>query len=247
MLFTGTTPKTYDCYYDGTTAWAPVICQTTPVVVSYAASSQFDSNAVRDNTDTTRFFGTARGILDAIAIEPSESADSFFANTAGKTPPESAGASPSAARDIKASTISCTGDIAQAASSMLALTSGVKRWARWTAEEDQLLQSAVAIEGIENWMLISAKYFNGSRNEIQIKNRWKKILQPGLENDEKWSEAEDAIISECVVKKGTKNWSDIALLLPGTSLYVRNRQFPCFRRVHDTSTIHDLLPIRKNE
>jgi len=158
-------------------------------------------------------FSTAKDVLDAISIRPSEVVDSFFANPSSNSPFESA--SPSEATDATGATHSAE-DIVEAASSIMALTSSeVKRWARWSSEEDQLLQTAVSVEGVDNWILISVKYFHGSRSDVQIKNRWKKILQPGLINDCKWSKEEDAIILESVVNKGNTNWSDIALLLLG--------------------------------
>jgi hypothetical protein len=215
LMYSSTSPQPYDCYFDSAAVWAPVVYQTTPVAAPKASSCQAYVQAECSSMDHTQSATSAKGVLDAIAVEPCESADSFFAST-GKSPPQSIVPSPSVVGDFNVA-LSCTGDITQAASSILALTSGVKRWARWTAQEDQLLENAVAMEGVDNWILISAKYFNGSRNEVQIKNRWKKTLQPGLKKNVKWTEEEDAIILECVVQKGITSWSEIALLLQGES------------------------------
>lgn len=217
-MYSTTSPQPYDCNYDDAAAWAPIVCQeislTDPETTRCHAYTTADGST--SDMDPIRSFSYANGVLDAISVEPCEAADSFFAST-GKSPPQSIVPSPSVAGDVNVS-LSCSGDIAQAASSILALTSGVKRWARWTAEEDQLLENAVAMEGIENWILISAKYFNGSRNEVQIKNRWRKTLQPRLKKNVKWTEEEDAIILESVVHKGITSWSEIALLLQGEYL-----------------------------
>lgn len=221
FMYSTTSPQPYDCDYDGAAAWAPVVCQeislTDPETTRCHAYITADCSNI--NMVRTRSFCYVNGAFDAIAVDPCEATDSFFATTAKspKSPPQSIVPSPSVAGDVNVS-LSCSGDIAQAASSILALTSGVKRWARWTAEEDQLLENAVAMEGMDNWILISAKYFNGSRNEVQIKNRWKKTLQPGLKKNVKWTEEEDSIILECVVHKGITSWSEIARLLQGESL-----------------------------
>jgi hypothetical protein len=244
-MYSSTSPQPYDCYYEGAAVWAPVICQTTPLAEPKASSFQAYVKAECSSMYHTRSFTSAKGVLDAIAVEPYESADSFFAST-GKSPPQSIVPSPSVAGDFDVA-LSCTGDIAQAASSILALTSGVKRWARWTAQEDQLLENAVAMEGIDNWILISAKYFNGSRNEVQIKNRWKKTLQPGLKKNVKWTEEEDAIILEYVVQKGITSWSEIALLLQGESSYSNIAVLQLRVEVQYADPIDVLLNTRKNK
>ena len=51
------------------------------------------------------------------------------------------------------------------------------RFRRWTPEEDELLRTAIALEGgpPHNWTTIAKKYFWGNRNRLQCKGRWTKV------------------------------------------------------------------------
>lgn len=53
----------------------------------------------------------------------------------------------------------------------------LRRHARWTSEEDEVLRDAVAKEEgpPHNWKRISKKYFHGSRNAMACKGRWNKV------------------------------------------------------------------------
>jgi len=101
--------------------------------------------------------------------------------------------------------------IAPADSNYLAHRS--KKWVRWSEAEDRQLRLAVSTVGPNDFRLISERYFQGTRTEVQCRNRWKKALQPGLVKG-KWTKEEDDVISSCV-ESGNTIWSEIAKLLPG--------------------------------
>lgn len=48
---------------------------------------------------------------------------------------------------------------------------------RWTPEEDQQLREAVRRFGERNWKGIAALV--GSRDHVQCRQRWQKVLRPG--------------------------------------------------------------------
>jgi len=56
----------------------------------------------------------------------------------------------------------------------------LKKWCRWTDQEDMILNDAVANEGQQNWKFIAQKYFAGKRKGIQCKNRWRKVSLTSL-------------------------------------------------------------------
>lgn len=94
----------------------------------------------------------------------------------------------------------------------------VKKWSRWTTDEDSCLRKAINQEGGEekcDWRYISLQYFHGNRNETQCRNRWKKVLQPGLRKG-KWTREDDKFILDCVLKTNMYGkWTTIANLIPG--------------------------------
>ena len=89
-----------------------------------------------------------------------------------------------------------------------------RKYQRWTEDEDDLLRSAIDKCGHPpyNWKRISRKYFRGIRSSVQCKNRWMKVLQPGLKRSA-WTNEEDTIVRE-QMQLG-KSWSEIAKLLHG--------------------------------
>jgi len=102
-----------------------------------------------------------------------------------------------------------------------------RKYQRWTEDEDDLLRSAIDKSGPApyNWKRISRKYFRGIRTSVQCKNRWLKVLQPGLKRSP-WTDAEDTIV--CHQKELGKSWSEIAQLLPGRiGEQVRERWMSC--------------------
>jgi len=87
---------------------------------------------------------------------------------------------------------------------------------RWSKHEDTLLRGAVEKYGPKNWKKISEIAFGCSRTDVQCLHRWQKVLKPGLVKGP-WTEEEDKIVSELVLKHGVGNikWSVIAAQLPG--------------------------------
>ncbi|KDQ13854.1 hypothetical protein BOTBODRAFT_33289 [Botryobasidium botryosum FD-172 SS1] len=77
---------------------------------------------------------------------------------------------------------------------------------RWTAEEDQLLLSAVAIHG-STWVKVKACI--PGRTGAQCRERWCNAVDPKIKRCA-WSPEEDALLREARVDKGMKSWSDIS-------------------------------------
>ncbi|KAJ1408919.1 Homeodomain-like protein [Ochromonadaceae sp. CCMP2298] len=82
----------------------------------------------------------------------------------------------------------------------------------WTAEEDELLRSAVHQYGGRNWKKISDQI--PDRTDVQCLHRWQKVLRPGLVKGP-WTSEEDRSVVELVAKFGVKSWSHIARQLQG--------------------------------
>eukprot|EP00598_Pedospumella_elongata_P007066 CAMPEP_0184973418 /NCGR_PEP_ID=MMETSP1098-20130426/5206_1 /TAXON_ID=89044 /ORGANISM="Spumella elongata, Strain CCAP 955/1" /LENGTH=696 /DNA_ID=CAMNT_0027495873 /DNA_START=123 /DNA_END=2213 /DNA_ORIENTATION=+ len=82
----------------------------------------------------------------------------------------------------------------------------------WTAEEDELLRSAVQQYGGRNWKKISDQI--PERTDVQCLHRWQKVLRPGLVKGP-WTPEEDKSVIELVAKFGVKSWSFIARQLQG--------------------------------
>lgn len=83
---------------------------------------------------------------------------------------------------------------------------------RWTKEEDSRLRQAVEILG-SDWTAISVDHLGNSRTEEQCRQRWTKVLQPGLVKGP-WTKEEDQIIMDCI-QAGETLWSDIACKVTG--------------------------------
>jgi hypothetical protein len=82
----------------------------------------------------------------------------------------------------------------------------------WTAEEDELLRSAVQQYGGRNWKKISDLIVD--RTDVQCLHRWQKVLRPGLIKGP-WTQEEDNSVVELVARYGVKSWSFIARQLKG--------------------------------
>lgn len=91
---------------------------------------------------------------------------------------------------------------------------------RWTPEEDDRLLQAVKLFGEVDWKLNSD--FVGTRDNVQCRQRWQKVLLPGLHKG-KWTEEED-ILLRYLVSLRLENWGVVAARLPGrTSKQCRER------------------------
>jgi len=118
---------------------------------------------------------------------------------------------------------------------------------RWSAEEDQLLLNAVAVQGPRNWKGI-AKQVPG-RNHTQCLQRYAKVLKPGLVKGH-WTEDEDSTLTT-LVKSGWNNWGQIAEKIKGrTSKQCRERWFhhldPSIKR-GDYSTEEDRIILESHD
>jgi myb-related protein len=60
---------------------------------------------------------------------------------------------------------------------------------------------------------VIASFFE-NRTDVQCLHRWQKVLDPGLVKGP-WTQEEDEKLVQMVEKLGPKNWSQIALALPG--------------------------------
>lgn len=59
--------------------------------------------------------------------------------------------------------------MSQAGKKRMKKSSAITDSGRWTKEEDEMLKKAVESIGAKNWKLISQKYLNGSRSDVQCK------------------------------------------------------------------------------
>jgi hypothetical protein len=84
--------------------------------------------------------------------------------------------------------------------------------AKWSVQEDSILQQAVSMHDGKNWKSI-ASYLDG-KTEVQCLHRWTKVLNPNLTKGP-WTDDEDRLVVELVEKHGAKKWSLIAQNLPG--------------------------------
>lgn len=86
----------------------------------------------------------------------------------------------------------------------------------WTAEEDallkQLVESSHSRDTAVSWSAIS-KYFP-DKTAPQLAGRWDKVLNPGLVKGS-WTREEDETILHFIQENGQRDWSKLAMLLPG--------------------------------
>ena len=81
---------------------------------------------------------------------------------------------------------------------------------RWSLCEDAFLREEMmkiqppSLEDIANIL---------GREAQQVRNRWLRIIQPGMKKGP-FNLEEDRIIIECV-ERGIRNWSEIAMRVPG--------------------------------
>jgi hypothetical protein len=84
--------------------------------------------------------------------------------------------------------------------------------AKWTPEESEYLSNLVGISVTPNWNEL-ALVFPGKTPQ-QIAERWAKVLNPALVKGS-WTRDEDETIIKYVQDHGTKDWTNLATLLPG--------------------------------
>lgn len=83
---------------------------------------------------------------------------------------------------------------------------------RWTKEEDELLFMLLKDVDNPNWPFIAKKFAN--KTTQQVSERWEKVLNPKLIKGS-WTREEDQTIIKFVHENGSKNWTQLASLLPG--------------------------------
>ena len=91
-------------------------------------------------------------------------------------------------------------------------TNNCTKKVRWTKEEDELLFQLLKDVDNPNWPFI-AKNFPTKATQ-QVSERWEKVLNPKLIKGS-WTREEDQTIINFVRENGSKNWTQLAALLPG--------------------------------
>ncbi len=120
----------------------------------------------------------------------------------------------------------------------------------WSKEEDEILLNAVEKYGEFNWHGIAIEV--PSRNRVQCRERYEKVLKPGLKRGE-WTTQEDALLKNAVEEYGEKDWKFIATKVPNrNNVKCRDRYNkvlkPGLKRGRWTTQEDDLLKqLYKNE
>ncbi|KAK8842739.1 hypothetical protein M9Y10_025602 [Tritrichomonas musculus] len=83
---------------------------------------------------------------------------------------------------------------------------------RWTKEEDELLFQLLKDVDNPNWPFIAKNF--PTKTTQQVSERWEKVLNPKLIKGS-WTREEDQTIINFVRDNGSKNWTQLAALLPG--------------------------------
>jgi myb proto-oncogene protein len=109
----------------------------------------------------------------------------------------------------------CRGRWRYAMHSGIALEAG--RAGKWTVDEDNKLKDSVLTHGGKNWIAITALI--PGRTRVQCYERWHDVLDPSIDwasgRTGKWSEDEDTMLKDTVLRHGDKSWKEIAALVPG--------------------------------
>jgi hypothetical protein len=69
----------------------------------------------------------------------------------------------------------------------------------WTKEEDDRLRNAVKVLGEQKWTKMSQNIFSFSRTAQQCRQRWTKVLRPGIKKGA-WSAEEDTQLRKAVLE-----------------------------------------------
>uniref|UniRef100_J3MN70 Uncharacterized protein n=1 Tax=Oryza brachyantha TaxID=4533 RepID=J3MN70_ORYBR len=101
----------------------------------------------------------------------------------------------------------------------------------WSAEEDDVLRTQIALHGTDNWTIIAAQYKD--KTARQCRRRWYNYLNSECKKGG-WSHEEDLLLCEAQKVLGNK-WTEIAKVVSGrTDNAVKNRfSTLCKRRAKD--------------
>ncbi|KAF0906851.1 hypothetical protein E2562_013246 [Oryza meyeriana var. granulata] len=101
----------------------------------------------------------------------------------------------------------------------------------WSAEEDDVLRTQIAIHGTDNWTIIAAQFKD--KTARQCRRRWYNYLNSECKKGG-WSREEDLLLCEAQKVLGNK-WTEIAKVVSGrTDNAVKNRfSTLCKRRAKD--------------
>ena len=111
----------------------------------------------------------------------------------------------------------------------------------WSAEEDEMLQRAVAEIGPKRWSAIAIAV--PGRSGKQCRLRWCNQIDPSIRHDA-WTDAEDAMILRGHAALGSR-WTEIAKLIPGrTDNAIKNRWNGTLCRKQTSEPLANRIPPR---
>ncbi|KAL5196728.1 hypothetical protein ABZP36_000240 [Zizania latifolia] len=107
----------------------------------------------------------------------------------------------------------------------------------WSAEEDDVLRTQIALHGTDNWTIIAAQFKD--KTARQCRRRWYNYLNSECKKGG-WSREEDMLLCEAQKVLGNK-WTEIAKVVSGrTDNAVKNRfSTLCKRRANDDELIKE--------
>jgi hypothetical protein len=84
--------------------------------------------------------------------------------------------------------------------------------ARWTNEENEELMRLISDTPTPDWTDLAAAF--PGKTPLQLAERWEKVLDPSIVKGS-WTREEDEAIVRFVEENGTKDWTKLAMSLPG--------------------------------